>query len=230
MNMANTWRLTLAKPWPCSRLRVAVVLSVTLACSAVAADLATARKEFLGGAYTKCATLCEQAIAEREYEEEWRVLLVRSLCAVGKYEQAGLVLSNALDRYAWSIPLRLLGHEMLPYAGQTNRAAEVLREIETVVSTRTDGRGRDAASLVAIGRAALLLGADPRKVLDNIFEPAKKANPDYRDAYLAIGELALDKHDFALAAKQFNAGLKKFPDDPDMNFGLARAYQSATGG
>ena len=107
MNMANTWRLTLAKPWPCSRLRVAVVLSVTLACSAVAADLATARKEFLGGAYTKCATLCEQAIAEREYEEEWRVLLVRSLCAVGKYEQAGLVLSNALDRYAWSIPLRL---------------------------------------------------------------------------------------------------------------------------
>src|ERR1051325_3236965 len=191
-----------------------------------AAELESARKKFISGSYSNCIAECEQAIAEREYEEEWRILLTRSLAAIGEYPRAGVVLSNALDRYSWSIPLRLLAHDVFPYVGETNRAAEALREIEALVSSRLDNRTRDAASLVAIGKAILLLGADPRKVLDNVFEPARKANPDYRDVYLAMGELALDKHDFDLAAKQFAAGLKKFPDDPDMHFGLARAFQS----
>ena len=191
-----------------------------------AADLTTARLDYLGGRYGNCIVSCEQAIAEREYEEEWRLLLAKSLFAVGRYPQAGLVLSNALDRYSWSIPLRILGHEIFPYAGETNRARDLLQQIESIVSLRNDGRARDAASLVGIGQAALLLGADPRKVLDNIFEPARKANPELRDTYLAMGELALDKNDDQLAAKQFSAGLKKFPDDPDLHFGLARAYHS----
>ncbi|HWN94905.1 MAG TPA: hypothetical protein VNT99_07720, partial [Methylomirabilota bacterium] len=163
---------------------------------------------------------------EREYEEEWRTLLARSLCRVGQYEKAGITMSNALDRYSWSIPIRLLAHEVLPYAGATNRAAEALREIESLLSARTDWRFRDVASLIAVGKAMLLLGADPRRVLDNIYEQARKANPDSRDVYIAMGELALDKHDSALAAKQFNAGLRRFEDDPDMHFGLARAFQS----
>ena len=207
-------------------IAIACMAALALMPSLWGAELASARKKFISGNYSNCIVECEQAIAEREYEEEWRTLLINSLTAVGEYRKAGTVLSNALDRYSWSIPLRLLAHEVLPYVGETNRAAEVLREIESLVSTRLDNRVRDGATLVAIGKAVLLLGADPRKVLDNIFEPARKANPDYRDVYLAMGELAMDKHDFDLAAKQFSAGLKKFPDDPDMHFGLARAFQS----
>ncbi len=191
-----------------------------------AADLASAREKFLHGNYSNCIAECEQAIAEREYEEEWRSLLVKSLCRVGQYEKAGATISNALDRYSWSIPLRLLAHEVLPYVGETNRASDALREIESLLSARTDWRFRDAASLIAVGKAMLLLGADPRRVLDNVYEPARKASPDSREVVIAMGELALDKHDSALAAKQFNAGLKKFADDPDMHFGLARAFQS----
>ncbi len=41
---------------------------------------------------------------------------------------------------------------------------------------------------------------------------------------MAAGELALEKHDYALAARTFQEGLKTFPDDPDLHFGLARAY------
>jgi tetratricopeptide (TPR) repeat protein len=191
-----------------------------------AAELTNARQQFITGQYSNCIAECEQAIASFEYEEEWRALLVRSLAASGQYEKAGKIISNALDRYSWSIPIRLLAHEVLPYAGETNRADEVLREIESLVSSRTDNRARTADTMVAIGRAILLLGADPRKVLDNLFEPARKAAPDNRDVYLAMGELALAKHDYNLAAKQFGAGLKKFPGDPDMHFGLAEAFQS----
>src|SRR6185436_6670246 len=32
------------------------------------------------------------------------------------------------------------------------------------------------------------------------------------------------KQDFALAQKYFTQGLKEHPDDPDMHFGLARAF------
>jgi len=202
------------------------LLFATSHLSVRAADLAGAREQFISGQYTNCAALCQQAIASSEYEEEWRVLLVKSLAAAGQYEQAGGVLSNALERYSWSLPLRLLAHEVLPYAGETNRAAEVLREIESLVVSRLDRGVRDAASIVLMGKAILLLGADPRKVLDNYYEPARKVNPESRDVYLAMGDLALDKNDFDLAAKQFSAGLKKFPDDPDMHFGLAQAYQS----
>jgi tetratricopeptide (TPR) repeat protein len=195
------------------------------ALGSTAAELSDARKQFLAGQYTNCIITCRQALANSAYQEEWHELLARSQFAVGNYEQAGLSLSNALERFSWSLPLKLLGQELFRYTSQSNRAPDMLEQIASVVGSRTDWRYRDAAGLVAIGRAALLLGADPRKVLDNLLEPAKKQNPDLRDTYLAIGELALEKHDFALAAKQFSAGLKKFPDDPEMNFGLARAYE-----
>ena len=197
-----------------------------VASGAPGADLETARQQFLSGQYSNCVALCAQAIADREYEEEWRSLLAKSQFVLGQYPEAGTTLSKALDRYTWSVPLRLLAHEILPYSGDTNRAAEVLAQVESMIASRTDWRFRDAGSLLAIGRAALLLGVDARKVQDNILEPARKANPDNRDVYLTLGELALDKHDFNLAAKQFNIGLKKFPDDPDLHFGLARAFES----
>jgi tetratricopeptide (TPR) repeat protein len=196
--------------------------------TAQAAQLDSAREHFIAGRYSKCIAECKEAIADFEYQEEWRSLLVRSLAATGQYAEAGTVLSNALDRYSWSIPLRLLGHEVLPYIGETNRATELLEQIGAIISMRNESRFRDPGSLVALGRAGLLLGADPRRVLDNIFEPARKANPDYRETYLAMGELALGKHDFDLASKHFNAGLKKFPDDPDLHYGLALAFQSGS--
>src|SRR5256884_1366190 len=83
---------------------------------------------------------------------------------------------------------------------------------------------RDPPNLVALGKAALLLGAEPKLVLENFFDQAKTADPNLREAYLASGELALEKEDYGLAAKIFGDALKKFPEDPDMHFGLARAY------
>jgi hypothetical protein len=47
-----------------------VALLFLIVTPALAADLATARKEFIAGQYAKCIALCEEAIADREYEEE----------------------------------------------------------------------------------------------------------------------------------------------------------------
>jgi tetratricopeptide (TPR) repeat protein len=67
---------------------------------------------------------------------------------------------------------------------------------------------------------------EPRLVLDNCFRRAEQMNPPVREAFLGGGELALEKNDFALAADTFRRGLEKFPDDPDMQSGLARAFKS----
>src|SRR5436190_4729008 len=96
---------------------LAVLLLSGLVWSALGADLESARKHFIAGFYTNCISECDQAIADFEYQEEWRVLLVRALAATGQDGGVGGVICNALDRYSWSIPLRLLGHEVLPYAG-----------------------------------------------------------------------------------------------------------------
>jgi Tfp pilus assembly protein PilF len=64
-------------------------------------------------------------------------------------------------------------------------------------------------------------------VLDQFFDPVQKEHPELRDSYLASGDLALEKSDFALAAKSFQSATKKFPEDPDAWFGLARAYSSS---
>ncbi|HXJ56247.1 MAG TPA: tetratricopeptide repeat protein [Verrucomicrobiae bacterium] len=188
-----------------------------------AADLDDARPLFIKGQYAECIHACEAAIAEREPSEEWRLLLAKSMMALGRYTNAYTVISTNLERFPWSVRLRLLGREVYLQNGQVNEAAGLLAEINTLAGYRMWAY-QDTANLVAVGRAALLLGMDPRRVLEQFFDVAKKRDPSNREPYLAAGDLALAKNDYELASKSFSQGLKKFADDPDFHFGLARSY------
>src|SRR5438132_891073 len=76
----------------------------------------------------------------------------------------------------------------------------------------------------SVAWAVRLLGMDPKDILEKVFGTAQKSDPKLRDVYLARGDLAMDKHDFALAAKAYEEGLKEHPDDPDLLCGRALAY------
>src|SRR5678816_391417 len=128
---------------------------------------------------------------------------MRAQMALGKYPEAWQVATIALRRYSSSIRMKLAAYEVLQANGQTAEATSLLEEMNEVASSRYRSY-RDPEEVVALGSAAVLLGADPKLVLDNFFEPAKKANPKLRDSYLAAGELALEKQDFAVAGKYFN--------------------------
>jgi tetratricopeptide (TPR) repeat protein len=190
------------------------------------AELEEARALYIMGRYQECIRVCKQAIAERESSEEWRLLLTQSLTTVGRYADAFSVIRTNLERYPWSVRLRLLGHAVYRQNGRTDDATALLGEINNLGSYRMWAY-QDAANLVTLGRAALLLGADPRRVLEQFFDLAKKRDPASREPYLASGDLALAKNDHALAAKVFAEGLKKFPNDPDFNYGLAEAYAAS---
>ena len=220
-------------PKPTGALRpgrtIGAVLSLLalLGLRVVADDLADARTLLRTGKYEPCVALCEKQAADAYPAEEWKSVHVGALLAIGRYEQAETVVSNALVKAENSIRLRLLGIETANRSGNPTRAESRLKQINELGTSRLWAY-REAADLVALGRVALRLGADPKSVLERLFMPARKAAPDLRDAWIASGELALGKNDFALAAKTYTEALKQFPDDPDLLYGLALAYRPST--
>ena len=205
-----------------SRWALPIFLALSLQ-QTFADDLSDARKLFLTGDYESCLAACAKNAKDDEHEEDWRLLEVDTHLALGNYPQAENVVSNALNRTSRSIRLRLLGFHAANSVGQTDLARTRLREINQLAASRIWAY-RDPPNIVALGQAALLMGADPKTVLERLFNVAQNAAPDLRDSYLASGELALDKHDYSIAARKFSEALKKFPDDADVLHGLARAY------
>jgi predicted Zn-dependent protease len=186
------------------------------------AGLEDAQKLFLTGNYKASLEAAQESAAERPYSTDWQVLLAESLLALGRYGEAQTAISNVLERGYANPRLRWLAREVYLSNGQKQEADDMVNRI---IQSAANDRIRDADALVALGRAALVKGLDPKLILDRMYSVAKKSEPHARDPYLAIGELALEKHDFALAAKTFQEGLKQVPDDPDLLHGLAKAYE-----
>lgn len=187
------------------------------------ADLKEAQELFLSGNYSTCLETAKEMVRQRPASDDWQILLSQALLASGKYPEAYQAMTNALEENSWSIRLEWQARQVFLCNGLTDEASEITDRLVRQVNSQPSAF-REPQSLIVFGEAALLRGADPKLVLDNLFDPARKADPGLRDAYLASGGLALDKHDFALAAKRFQEGLKQLPDDPDLLCGLARAY------
>ena len=223
--MRRLWQRVMAGAFYRDCVRVAAALGVGWASLAVvnADELETAQQEFRKGNYSSCIRRCEAALKDHEPGESWRLLLAEAYVTVGRYAEAQTVITTALDRYSSSLRLRFLGYQIWQQSGQTNRAERLLDELVQTANSRPSAY-RGGANLVVLGQAAMLRGADPKLVLERMFDQAKRAEPDCREAYLAAGDLALEKQDYELAAKSFRAGLERFKEDADFHFGLARAY------
>jgi len=193
--------------------------------TARAQDLGEMQRQFLRGNYSEVIRMAQKEVADNAYNSDWRLLLVKSLLTVGRYDEAYTNAMAGLNDYSGTIEMRLLARETALYHNDLAGANQRLAELNSYIRQNPPGV-QDADQLVALGQALLLLGVEPRLVLENCFQQAEKLDPPPREAFLAAGRLALDKHDFALAADAFRAGWKKFPDDPDMEAGLARAFES----
>jgi len=193
--------------------------------SARAEDIDAAREQFKTGRYTQCLKSTQKAIEieDRAYGKQWRILMVESLMTLGRYDQAAKEIDSALLRYPVSIRLLKLGHTANLYCGRDFFASEMLAKIN-----RYSGWFKiefwDPPELVALGEALLLLGFEPRIVLEQLFNRALRIDPECREAYLAAAALALDKQDYELAANQYRKALERFGDDPDMHCCLAKAF------
>jgi tetratricopeptide (TPR) repeat protein len=187
------------------------------------ADTADPEQLYIHGQYEKALAQAIARATEDPRNEAWPLLRCQAQLQLGKYDEARADLDKALVLFSNSLRLRVVGYDLFRRTGDPLRAKALVEEMDRLGARSWAYTAPE--DQVALGRAALLVNADPKKVLDRFFSPVKKAHPELRDVYLASGELALQKSEYSLAGKTFGEATKWFPDDPDVQFGLARAFQ-----
>ncbi|MHC4507435.1 MAG: tetratricopeptide repeat protein [Planctomycetota bacterium] len=188
-----------------------------------ASDIEAAREQFKTGKYAQCLESAQKAIEDGAFSAEWRILMIESLMVLGRYDEAAEYTDEVLQDYRASVRLLTLAHTVYLHNGQADKAAEALKVLYRIATSRRSVY-MSSRDLVALGQSVLLLGGEPRLVLDEFYNRAIRNDPNCREAYLAAGSLAMAKQDYELAAKQYRKALERFGDDPDAHCGLADAF------
>jgi tetratricopeptide (TPR) repeat protein len=188
-----------------------------------AASIEEAKGLFRAGKYTECAAMAAAEIENGNWLEEWRTLKLEAELIQGHYPQALKTAGDALVTHPASLPLQLLARTAYLYNGKQAEADQTLAQIERFVLA-SPRRYVTPSDRVALGRFLLVRGADPRQVLELMYDPVRKDSPKFIDVYFATAELALDKYDNALAAQTLRAAPEQAAKDPRYHFLMARAY------
>ncbi len=178
------------------------------------------------GDYELVARIGEAAVEKGLKAPEWRIMRLRALVETGHVEMALEESATALVLHPGHFELLLMRHDLAHMLGKKEVMAAALRSLNEAAKGKPS-RERSAMEMVVLGRAALLLGADAQKVIATYFKTAQKKDAKLEEAYVAEGQLALDKDDARRAAEVFRAGLKAHGDTAVLRYGLARAFQSS---
>ncbi len=207
----------------CIRTIAFLIVSILSNQTTFALEIDEAQDQYRTGQYAKCLQSAQKAINDGAYSAQWRILKIQSLMTLGMYDQAADNMDVILFNYPVSIPLLELAYTAYLQGGKENRAGEVLQRIVRI-GTNRDIRYLGPPDFVALGKSLLRLNYDAKLILDEFFDRAIRNDPNYLDAYLAAGQLALDKQDYELAAEQYRKALERFGTEPDAHYGLAKAF------
>lgn len=181
------------------------------------------------GDYENCLRACTIAIDRGLPSPEWPVLRIAVLAELGRGDEALAAAEDAMKTHGENLRVLMARQRLAASLGKKELALETLHKVNEV-ARKQNPKDRSGADLIALGQAALAAGADAQKVMTQFFEPAKKKPEVAAEASLTLGELALEKGDFARAANEFRAGLKLQPDSTALRYGLARAFESGDRG
>jgi tetratricopeptide (TPR) repeat protein len=191
-------------------------------CASLPAALTPAEKALQSGNYT----LAEKLTATtRETDPRAMEIQLRAMLATGRYREAADLAANNTRRFPTDASVLLATHDALQSVGRTGTAKNALSAAMRTVPEDYDPNMETPAGAAARARAITILGGDPKLVLDRVLDKAIQQSPDAREPYLALADIALDKHDYRLAAKTLREAAKRFPDDADVEFALARSFQ-----
>jgi tetratricopeptide (TPR) repeat protein len=180
---------------------------------------------FHQGKFSDVIEQCEtEIVAGAAPNENWFLLKIKSEIAIGEYADAKATVDFGLEKLPNSILLRWIGSAVYDFNNDHIRSAELKDEIGTLWN-RNSWRYRDTENLVTVGRYLLTDGVDAKRVLDEFYAKARDQKPAMALSYLAIGDLALEKNDFELAAANFTKAVELAPTDPECHLGLAHAWR-----
>ena len=178
-----------------------------------------------GGDYELVSRITDLAIQRGQKSVEWRKLRLRSLRELGLIDQALTESAGYTGSANEDLTLLILRRDLALGLGKKEEAKALLDQFNKAAKVKPL-KERTAAETLAMGKAALALGLDAQKVLTQFFDPAKRKDPKLEEVYLAAGELALAKEDYARAADEFRKGLKEHGETAALRMGLARAFAS----
>lgn len=178
------------------------------------------------GRYAEAIEGAAKAVAASYYDESAWTLKINAEMELGRYTDALTTLDAGLAKLPNSLRLRYLGRDVCRFNNQPERQAKLEAEIADLLK-QAAWRYGDAANQVYVGRWLLSQGVDPMKVLKELYRELRRRNPQFVEAALAIGELALAKHDYALAGDSYQQAVKLDADHPDAWWGVAAAFASS---
>ncbi len=189
-------------------------------------SLTEAKALFNTGKYAQCVEMSEKGVAEYSWYESWRHQQLEAELALGRYADALDTVEKGLKDFSSSIRMRFTGHRVCLHNNRQEDAARLLLEIDARIR-QAPWRYNNSADKVTVGKYFLSQGMDAREVLEVCFDKVKTNSPTFLGTYLAMGELGLSKHDYAIAAEAFQQAAKLEPDDPAVHYGLARAFATS---
>lgn len=180
-------------------------------------------RDYYTGNYTGAEEYAERAIKAGINDPDVATALIKTELAQGKYQEAAATATKAAGSFEGYFPVQVLAIEALLAGGKEAEAKLVLDQLNTLAKN-TNPKALNSIELVALGKAALLLGGEPKMVLTQFFQKARKLDPENIEAHLAAAELAIRKADYALAAKILGEARTKIGPFPDILHQLARAF------
>jgi tetratricopeptide (TPR) repeat protein len=191
-----------------------------------AADYADIEQLYFAGQYEECLQASAVEVERGVWNDRWPRLLIRCQLTLGRYADARTTFEAAIRRHARSLPLRLLGYEVYRHNNDPRRAEQEMGRIFQLVED-APWRYSSSENLVALGRCFVIRGADARQILELFYDRVRESDSDFVEAYLATAELALEKHDYQVAAQTLEEAAKLSPNDPEIHYLLARAWQES---
>lgn len=189
-------------------------------------DAVRAERLFNEGKFAEAISLARvinSKLGTYSVEEKWSILIVKAHMATGDYADALKELDASLERFKNSIRLRWIGVEVCQFNNNVERATKLSVEIAELAS-KNSWQYRDPPNQIVLGKYFLGRKADAKEVLDTFFNPVKKRYSNDPEIFRAIAELAIGKHDYAMAAENFAAVIKLAPNDTDALYGIAESF------
>ena len=169
------------------------------------------------GDYKAAVTAAEEGAADFDDDRRFVVQEAKSYLAQGQYEKA---ISRISKEWIFGNTQegQMLYYDVKRAQGDFTGADE---HLGNVLRSRRFATPMD---LLEIGRAALLAGGEPKDILKRFYKRVQKLQPENADVHRYIGDLALEKYDYEMAAESYDKGLQLEPSNTDLRYALAKTF------
>ena len=178
------------------------------------------------GKFEECREIAADQVRKGVWNELWPELLMRCHHTLGEYEAAVDVFESNLGRFGNRLAFRMAGVQAYRLVNRADKAKTQEETIFKMVQS-APWRFSSVRDQVNLGRFLATQGEDARQILEVLYDRVRRQYPKFVDVYLATAELALEKHDQALATEQLQLAAELQSSDPHIFYLLARSYRDS---